>query len=169
MLIMSTANAQSTTDWTIHVADAGARRILGTDVVAVVGSPENELFQINVSKLKAPAKMPRTEQEWQDFVVEHMKQGHGHVAVKKALLNSPHVAYIAEISYNLLGQAMMAKILVIVENGVLLQFRYDDTPTAYLERNTKFYRPLFQDLAFGHRDDLVRQILNINESSSQKI
>jgi hypothetical protein len=125
----------------------------------VLEDSQYHMAQVQVSVLPVPENMPRTEAQWQDYVAAFLAVGPNTAAVKKALINKSRTAFITETTYHRGQTEMMAKVLVLVDKNSLLIFHYDDYAAAFVDRNEQLYKKLFQDLAFGHREDVVQAIL----------
>jgi len=155
LVFASSAHAET---WKLHLVSMQERSFVGNDVTAVLNVSEKFVSSVTVERFPVSGPLPRTEAEWQDFVVSHIHNGHDFRAERKTLLHAPRLAFVSETTYMESSDTKIEKLMAVVMDGSIYLFKANDFPDSFVTNNAKHYKALFQDIAFGRRDDLLKQI-----------
>jgi hypothetical protein len=156
--LLAFASVARADTWKLYFPTASDKTYTGHDVCALLNVPELRVNTVSVERFPVTGPLPRTEAEWQDFVVSHIHNGHNFHAERKVLLHSPRTVFVSETLYMESTDAKMEKLMAVVLNGAIYLFKANDFPRNFELNNAKYYKALFQDIAFGRREDLLSQI-----------
>jgi hypothetical protein len=165
-LIISESSLANISEWVFRPMIPEFQVFFKKPLLGFVENLEMGTTQVVIGKLQRPEIIPHSQPAWKEFALATLDKGFDYSIAALPITKSIRPTYSAEISWSTRDHlAMKSRILFIVTDRSVLAISYSEDTSSYTNDIKKF-SGLFESIAQGKEEDIVRQALKTARLSS---